>query len=132
MISPTTFCVSPGSGDRARTYWTDALDFAKPVGLGLDHLEYLLAESADELPSVDRADSTDHAGRKVFFDAIDRGQRRGPHETGLELLAVAAIVDPFPGGGDPLTGGDCRRVTDNRHEIPVSARLGSQNAEAVV
>ncbi len=47
-------------------------------------------------------------------------------------LTVGAIVDPFAGCGDPLTGGDDGGMADNRHQIAVSARLCSENAEAVL
>jgi hypothetical protein len=53
-------------------------------------------------------------------------------EAGFEVLAMVTVVDPFPGGGDPLTGGNRRRVADNSHEVPMSPRLGPQNAKAVL
>ena len=35
----------------------------------------------------------------------------------LELLAVGAVVDPFPRGGDPFAGGDRRRMADDGDKI---------------
>ena len=57
-----------------------------------------------KLLGIDRADTPDHAGREVLLDAVNRSRRRGAPEARFELLAVGAIVDPFAGGGDPLTG----------------------------
>jgi hypothetical protein len=53
-------------------------------------------------------------------------------ESGLKLLAVCAIVDPFARRCDPLTGGNSRRMTDNSHDIPMSPRHGPQDAKAVL
>ena len=57
---------------------------------------------------------------------------RGAQEPRLELLAVGAIVDPFARGRDPLAGGNGCGVADHRHEITMAARLGAQNAEAIL
>jgi hypothetical protein len=48
------------------------------------------------------------------------------------MLSMRAVVDPLPGCRDPLTGGNCRSVADDRHEIAVAARFCSQNAEPVL
>jgi hypothetical protein len=52
-------------------------------------------------------------------------------ETGLELLAVGAIVDPFARCRDPLTGRDGGSMADHGDEITMPASLGPQNAEAI-
>ena len=57
---------------------------------------------------------------------------RGAQEPRLELLAVGAIVDPFARGGDPLTGRNGCGMADHGHHITMPARLGAQNAEAVL
>ena len=56
----------------------------------------LLKEGAHELPGVDRADPPDHPKGQVFFDAFGRCRCGGAQEPGLELLAMGAVVDPFP------------------------------------
>ena len=92
----------------------------------------LLKEGAHELPGVDRADTPDHSRGQVLFDAFGRCRCGGAQESGLELLAVGAVVDPFPCCCDPLAGGNGRGVADHRHQFPVSARLGPKDAEAVL
>jgi hypothetical protein len=42
--------------------------------------------------------------------------------TGLELLAVCPIVDPFARGCDPLTGRNGRGMADHVHDITMPAR----------
>ena len=44
----------------------DARHLAKPIGLGLDDVEDLLAEGLDHLLGIDRADAPDHAGAVYF------------------------------------------------------------------
>ena len=110
----------------------DAVDLAQPVRRRLDDVEHLLAEGAHELLGVDRANAADHAGREVLLDAVDRGRGRGAQEPRLELLAVGAVVDPFARGGDPLAGGNGCGMADHGHQIAMPARLGAQNAEAVL
>ena len=41
----------------------------------------------------------------------------------LELLSVGPVVDPFPRGGDPLAGGDRRRMADDGDEITMCPAL---------
>jgi hypothetical protein len=53
-------------------------------------------------------------------------------EPRFELLAVCPIVDPFARRRDPLTGRNCCRMADNRHDITVAARFGTQHAEAAL
>src|SRR5258708_1262378 len=44
---------------------------------------------------------------------------------------MGAVVDPFAGRRNPLTGRDRRRVTNDSHQIAMSAGLRLENAEAV-
>ena len=57
---------------------------------------------------------------------------RGAQEPRLELLAVGAVVDPFARGGDPLAGRNGCGMADHGHDITMPARLGAQNAEAIL
>jgi hypothetical protein len=61
----------------------------------LNNVKHLLAEGAQKLPGVGRADAPDHSGRQVLLDAIGRGRRRCSREPRFELMAVRPIVDPF-------------------------------------
>ena len=57
---------------------------------------------------------------------------RGAQKPRLELLAMGAVVDPFARGGDPLAGRNGCGMADDGHHIAMPARLGAQNAEAVL
>src|SRR6266436_8142993 len=108
--------LGPGGRDTAGPYWADALDLAQAVGLRLDDVEYLVAEDAHQLFSVDRANAANHAGCEIFLDAVDRARRRCTQEAGLELLAVGTVIHPFARRRDPFPGRNCRRVADHGHE----------------
>ena len=95
-------------------------------------VEHRLAEAAHQLLRVDRADAADHAGGEVALDPLRRGRRRGLQEPRLELLAVGAVVDPLPGDGDLLAGGDGCGVADNGDQVSVAARLHPQHGEAAL
>jgi hypothetical protein len=110
----------------------NAINLAQAISVGLDDVEYRLAERLDHLPGIDRADAADHAGGEIRLDAVDRRWRRAAHEARLELLTVGLVVDPITCRGDPLAGGDHGRVPDDGDEVAMSARLDAQNAEAVV
>ena len=122
----------PGVGDAFGTHTADAGHLAQSFRLGLDDIEYLFAKRLDHLPSVDRPDAVDHAGAKVFLDAVDRRWLRGAHEARLELLAVGAVVDPFPRCRDPLPGRNDGGVPDDRHKIAMAPGLDAQNAESII
>ena len=109
----------------------DASHLAQTIGFGLDHIEHLGAKRLDQLPSVDRADTTDHPGTEVLLDALGRRWRRGAQEAGLELLPVGAVVDPLAACCDPFAGGDARGVPNDGYQVTVAARLDAKNAEAV-
>ena len=86
---------------------------AQAIGLCLDDVEYFLAESANKLFCVDRADAPDHAGGQVFLDAVDRRRRRGAHKARFELLAMGTVVDPFARCGDPLASRNGRGMAND-------------------
>ena len=117
---------------RSTAHRSYALDLLKAIRLSFDHVEDLVAECTHQLLRVDRPNAADHSRGKVFFDALGGGGGGGPQEPRLELLSVGAVVDPLPGCRDPFTGGNCRSVADDRHEIAVAARLCSQYAEPVL
>jgi hypothetical protein len=73
-----------------------------------------------------------HAGGKVFLDAVERGGRRGFQEFGSELEAMGPVVVPAPARREPLAGGDGRRVTNGSHQVFVAAGLHAQNTKAVL
>ena len=50
----------------------------------------------------------------------------------FELLAVGAIVDPFAGSSDPLASRNCCGMADDGHDVTMTARLGAQNAKAIL
>jgi hypothetical protein len=129
---PHDLLLGPGAGDALGAQRADAGHLAQTLGRRFDHLEDVLAERLDHLPGVDRANAADHPGTQIFLDALDRGRRRSAHEARLELLAMGAVVDPFARRGDPLAGGDYRRVTDDSDQFAVPARLDAENAEAVL
>ena len=122
----------PGVGDALGAHRTNAGHLTKPIGLGLDDVEHLLAERLDHLLGVDWADAADHAGAEVLLDTVDRGRGGRAHEARLELLAMGVIVDPVARGGDPFAGGDGGGVADDRDQIAVATRLDPENAEAVL
>ena len=91
----------------------------------------LFAEGLDEFLGVNGSDPRDHARAEILLDAVDRRRRRGFQEPRLELQAVRAVVDPLAAGRDPLSCRDRRRLTYDRREVAMAARLHAENAEAV-
>src|ERR1700737_4195574 len=61
----------PGIGDALGTYQANASHLAQALGLRLDRVEHLLAESAHELFRIDWTNAADHPGAEVFLDAVD-------------------------------------------------------------
>ena len=122
----------PGSRDTAGSHWTNALDLTQALRLGLDNIEYFVAENAHQLLGVDRTDAADHAGGEIFLDAVDRARCRCAEEAGLELLSVNAVIHPFARCGDPFASGNCCGVSDHRHEIAVPPGLRPQDAEPIL
>src|ERR1700722_14828188 len=73
---PHRLLLGPGSGDAAGSYRSDAVYLTQSVWRRLNNVEHLVAESAQQLLGVGRADAPDHAGGQVLLDAIGRGRRR--------------------------------------------------------
>src|SRR5262249_7054149 len=94
--------------------------------------EDLLAKCAHELLGINRPHATDHAGRKVSLDALDRRRRRGAQEPRFELLAVRAVIDPLARGHDPFAGGNGSRMPHHRHGVSISTRPRAQHAETIL
>ena len=105
---------------------------AQPLGLGLDNVEHLVAERADQLSGIDRADAPDHPGAQILLDALDGRRLRGADEARPELLAVGAVVHPLAGGGNPLPGRHHGRVADHGDQFAMAPRPGPQHAEPVL
>src|SRR5215510_10286747 len=129
---PHRLLFSPGGENAGSPNRPDAVDLAQPVRRRLDDVEHLLAEGAHKLLRINWANAPDHAGREVFLDSVGRSRRRRTQKAGFELLAMGAVVDPFAGGRDPLTGGNGCGMADHGYDITMPACLGSQNAEAVL
>src|SRR5262245_42428687 len=92
---PHRLLLGPGRGDATGSYRPDAVDLTQSVRRRINNVEHFLAERAQEFLGVGRANASDHAGRKVFLDALGGGRRRCAQEPRLELLSVCSIVDPF-------------------------------------
>ena len=123
--------LSPAFGDALGANRANPGHLAQAVRLGLDDVEYLLAERIDQLFGVDRPDAADHSGAEILLDAVNRCRRRCAHEARFELLAMGVVVDPFARRGDPLAGGDYRGVADDRDQFAVATRLDTKNTKAV-
>ena len=67
---PHRLLLGPGSGDAAGSYRTDTFDLAQAIRRRLNNVEHLLAEGAQELLGVGRADARDHTGREVLLDTV--------------------------------------------------------------
>src|SRR5260370_2251726 len=85
--------LSPGIGDAFGADRANTRHLAQAIGLCLDRVKYLLAESPNKLFCVDRADAPDHAGAQVFLDTVDRRWRRRAHEATLAPLALEIVDD---------------------------------------
>jgi hypothetical protein len=129
---PDDLLLGPGNSNAARPHRADAVHLPQAVGLGLDDVEHLVPEGAQQLLGIDRADAADHARGQGFLDAFDRGRGGGLEEPGLELLAVGAVVRPVANGRNPLTGRNHGGVANDRDEIAVTARLDPNDAKAIV
>src|SRR5471030_1522492 len=76
--------------------------FLKPMRLGLDYVEHLLAEGGDQLLGVDRTDAADHAGAKIFLDPLDCRRRHGFEKPRAKLDAMGPVIAPFAAGLNEL------------------------------
>ena len=122
--------LGPALDDLAGPLRPDAGQLTQPLGLALDDLEHGVTEGGDQLAGVDRTDAADQAGGQVLLDALGGGGRGRLQEGGLELQAVAAVVDPLAGGLDPLARGDHRRPPHHGGQVAPSPHLDAQHAEA--
>src|SRR5207248_5565324 len=124
--------LGPSGDDLPRALRANAGHLAQARGLLLAYLEYLLAESMDEFPGIDRADAADHAGAQVLLDALNRRRRRELEERGLELHAVDAVVHPGSARLDKLAGRNGRSMAEHGDQLPLAARLDAQHAKPVL
>ena len=129
---PDRLLLRPGRENAGCTDRPDAVDFAKPVRCRLDDIEHFLAEGTHQLLSVDRPNTSDHAGRKIFLDAFRGSWRRCAEKACPELLAVGAVVDPFARCCDPLAGGDDRGMANYGYNVTMPACFGAQNAKPII
>jgi hypothetical protein len=124
--------VGPAGHDPFAAHRPDARHFGQALGVLFDHIEHGLAECLDQLLGIDRADAADHARTEIFLDPLQRGRQRGAQESGAELHAVGAVIDPVPGRLQEFAGRDAGGMADDGNQVPVAARLDAQNAEPVL
>ena len=122
--------VRPGRGDPVGPLRTDPRDFAQTRRTGLDDVEDVRAEQADQTRGIDRADAPDQAGAEIFFDAFHRRGGGGFQEPHAELPPVRPVVGPFAGGGDPFARRNHRGMAHRSDEIAVATGLETEHAEA--
>jgi hypothetical protein len=67
--------LGPSIGDALGTHRTNTRHLAKAPRFRFDRVEDFLAEGPNQLLGVDRADTADHAGAKIFLDSVDRCRR---------------------------------------------------------
>ena len=132
MISRTIFCSAQAATIRPARTGPMPVNFPQPIGLRLDDVEHLLAESAQQLLGVGRADAADHAGGKIFLDAFNRGRLRGLKKLSPELLAVGTVVGPVPRCGDPFAGRYCGSVPDYGDQVAMAPRLDPNDTKPVL
>src|SRR5262249_52812844 len=124
--------LGPSSHDAACAHGANAINLAQAIRLRLDDVENLLAEGAQELLGVDRADAANHPRRQIPFDSLDRCGRRGLEEPGLELLAMRAVVKPLARRGDPLASGYGGGMANYSDKVAVATDLHPDDAKAVL
>jgi hypothetical protein len=110
----------------------DAIHVPQAVGLGLDDVEHLVPEGAQELLGIDWANAADHARAQVLLDAFGRSRGGGLQEPGLELLSVGAVVRPIAGSRNPLAGGNDGGMANDGDKIAVAACLDPNDAKSIV
>src|SRR6266566_154827 len=91
-----------------------------------------IAEGAQELLGIDRANATDHPRGEVLLDTLGRGGRRGLEEPGFELLTVGTVVDPVAGGRNPLPGRNRGGMADQGDQLALATSLNSDDAKAIL
>src|SRR5215470_16682045 len=129
---PHGLLFGPSRENASRANRPDTVDLAQPIRCGLYDFEHILTKGANEFFGVDRSHAPDHAGRKVFFDAVGRSWRQCAQEPRLELLAMGAVVNPFARGRDPLAGGNGCGIANHGHDVTMPARPGAQNAKTIL
>ena len=122
----------PAGDDAGCALGADAAHLAQPIGLLLDYVEHLLAEAFGQPLGVGWPDAADHAGAEILLDALQRRGRAGLQEWRPELQPVLAVVGPAADGLHELAGRDQGGMANDRHEVPLAARLDPQHAETVV
>ncbi len=121
------FLFGPGLGNAFRSYHPYAGNLAQAIGLGLNRVEDLFTERANQPPSVSRSNTAYHAGAQVLFDTVQRRRLGRLQKSSFVLLAVGAIIDPFARGGEPFASCDSRSVPDNRDQVSMAARLDAKD-----
>ncbi len=129
---PDDLLLRPGAGYPLLALGTDTFQLQQPVGAVLDDVEHPLAEGPYQLAGEVRADALHHTRAQVLLDAVQGARRDDPEGRGLELEPVLAVVDPSPLAFDVLAGGDGRRRADHSHQVPLTAHLHAQHAEAAL
>src|SRR5262249_49350172 len=124
--------LGPGSHDATRAHGANAINLAQAIWLPLDDVEHLLAEGAQKLLGVDRADAANHPRRQIPFDSLDRSGRRGLEELGLELLPMRAVVKPLARRSDPLASGYDGGMANHCDKLAVATDLHSDDTKAVL
>src|SRR5262249_31797605 len=124
--------LGPSCGDAAGADGTDAVHLLQAMGLRLDDVEYLLAEGAQQLLGVNRADAADHSRREILFNPFGRGGCGSLEKARLKLLAVGAIINPVARGCNPFASRNHGGMSDQGHEFTMTARLDPKNAKAVL
>src|SRR6266436_4057214 len=102
IISRMTFCSAQPATMRSARFGPIPVTSRKRPG----DLEHGIAESAHQLPRVDRPDATDHARAEILLDPLGRRRRCGLEERGFELDAVGAVIDPDSARLNELAGRD--------------------------
>jgi hypothetical protein len=122
--------LGPARRDLARPELADAGHLTQSCRVGLDHLEGVEPELTDDPFGELRPDPPDHAGPEIAGHSLRRRRRRGLQHIGLELETVRAVGQPDPDRVDVLAGRDRGRMPDERHQIPLAARLHPDHREA--
>jgi hypothetical protein len=68
---PDNLLLGPCVRDPFGSNRADARHPAKPIRLGLDHVEDLLSEGFDHLLGVNGPDAPDHPGAQIFLDPVN-------------------------------------------------------------
>ena len=115
--------------NHAGALFADARYLQQPFRLGIEHVERLFAEGADEQLGRRRADAANHAAGQVFFNAGQGRRLLDFKALHLDLAAVDRVLRPFAGDAELFArcdrrhdahGGDARFARlDHQNGIPV-------------